>query len=140
MADANTTTQAAESNGSAKAADTYEIRPQRVRTLDSNDYDLGWTNQAPTRPAEPDELNPVTFSKDQLPHPEVMKEQGVPLDSYLAHFGNVEGATVSEGVLVDDGSGEPLAESLTGESSDVDNLGTGTSPTAVSKTAATETI
>ena len=95
--------------------DQYEIRAQRVRTLDSKDYDLGWTVQAPSRPVEPPENNPVTFSKDELPDPAEMVEQGVPIDSYLAHFANVEGATVSEGVLVDEGSGEPVAKTLTAQ-------------------------
>lgn len=110
----------------------YEIRPQKVRTLDSKDYDLGWTVQADTRPVEPEEMNPVTFSKDQLPNPAVMAEQGVPLDSYLAHFGNVEGATVSDGVLVDEDSGDPLHESLEGEVEDVAGA-PGTNPVAYSK-------
>jgi hypothetical protein len=135
VADAKTTTKTAESTGSAKAAnDKYEIRPQRVRTLDSKDYDLGWTVQADSRPEPDEDLNPVTFTKDQLPRPEVMREQGVDLQSYLAHFQNVEGATVDEGVLVDD-SGTPLAEVLADRDDEVET-GTGTNPVAVNKRAA----
>lgn len=125
MADAKTTTKPAK-------ADAYVVPQQKVKTLDSKDYDLGWTAQAPSRPEPGADLNPVTFSKDQLPYPEVMKEQGVPIESYLAHFGNVEGATVNEGVLVDDDSGEPLSEALPADVVEVD---AGTSPVAVSKAA-----
>lgn len=117
--------------------DEYEIRPQRVKTLDSKDYDLGWTNQAPHRPVEPEEMNPVTFTKDQLPNPAVMAEQGVPLASYLAHFGNVEGASVEDGVLVDEDSGDPLHESLDGDVEDVPGA-PGTNPVAYSKNPALE--
>lgn len=115
----------------------YEIRPQKVRTLDSKDYDLGWTNQAPHRPVEPDEMNPVTFSPDQLPNPAAMAEQGVPLDSYLSHFKNVEGATATDGVLVDEGSGKPLAETLA-DGAEVEEVAgaPGTNPVANSKRAA----
>lgn len=106
----------------AKTDDKKWVAPkQRVRTVDSKDYDLGWTVQAPNRPVEPDEMNPVTFSKGELPDPVIMKEQGVPVESYLAHFGNVEGATVDEGLLVDDDSGKPLSEALEAES-DVDRV------------------
>lgn len=134
MADAKTT-KTAESTGSA---DKYEIRPQRVRTLDSRDSDLGWTVQAPERPAPDEDLNPVTFSKDQLPHPEVMREQGVDVRSYLSHFSNVDGATVDEGVLVDE-DGTPLAETLGGDT-EILNIedSSGTNPIAFSKNPALE--
>jgi hypothetical protein len=123
----------------AKSDETYEIRPQKVKTLDSKDYDLGWTNQAPNRPVEPEEMNPVTFTKDQLPNPAVMAEQGVPLESYLAHFHNVEGATVDEGVLVDEDSGKPLSEHLVDNGGVEDVPGApGTNPVAYSKNPALE--
>jgi hypothetical protein len=112
VADAKTTNPA-EVDSATTNSRKWEAPPQRVRTSDSTDYDLGWTNQHDSRPAVPDELNPVTFSKDELPDPAVMQEQGVNLQSYLAHFGNVEGATVKEGVLVDEDSDQPLAEALT---------------------------
>lgn len=136
MADAKTT-KTAESTGSA---DKYEIREQRVRTLDSRDADLGWTVQAPERPAPDADLNPVTFHPDQLPHPEVMKEQGVDLRSYLSHFANVEGATVDEGVLVDEESGKPLAETLGDRETEVLNIedSSGTNPVAFAKNPALE--
>lgn len=121
-----------------KSSDEYQIRDQKVRTLDSKDYDLGWTVQAPNRPVQPEDMNPVTFSKDQLPHPDVMKEQGVNLESYLAHFGNVEGATVSEGILVDEDSGDPLVKTLPDKSDEVVDETTGTNPTAVSKRSTTK--
>lgn len=133
MADAKTTTKNAESTGSAKTDEVWEAPPEKVRTLDSKDYDRGWTVQASSRPGPPEEMNPVTFSKDQLPHPDVMKEQGVNLQSYLAHFGNVEGATVSEGVLVDEDSGDPLSTTLPDKSDEVVDDTTPTNPTAVSK-------
>ena len=129
MADAKTTTKPAESTGSA-----YDKLPQRVKTADSSEPDIGWTVQAGSRPDELADPNPVTFSKDQLPRPAVMKEQGVPVESYLSHFDNVEGASVDEGVLVDD-SGQPLSESLADNDEDaVDETGT-TNPVAVSKSA-----
>lgn len=113
MADAKTTNPAEVDSATTKSESRkWEPPHQRVRTSDSTDYDLGWTNQHDSRPAVPDELNPVTFSKGELPDPAIMKEQGVNLQSYLAHFGNVEGATIDEGVLVDDDSGKPLAETL----------------------------
>lgn len=89
----------------------YEAPKQRVKTADSGEPDIGWTNQAGSRPDELADPNPVTFSKDELPVPAVMIEQGVPIESYLAHFGNVEGASVDEGVLVD-ASGKPVSENL----------------------------
>lgn len=140
MAEAKTTTKSAESTGSADD-NKYKIREQRVRTVDSRDTDLGWTVQAPERPAPDEDLNPVTFHKDQLPHPEVMKEQGVDLRSYLAHFANVDGATVDEGVLVDEDSGKPLADTLAdGRDTEVLNIedSSGTNPVAFSKNPALE--
>jgi len=107
VADAKTTTKDAESTGSA-----YDKLPQRVKTADSAEPDIGWTVQSGPRPDEVADRNPVTFSKDQLPDPAVMVEQGVPVESYLSHFGNVKGATVDEGVLVDDDSGQPVSETL----------------------------
>ena len=115
----------ADTKSTKTKADTYEIREQRVKTLDSKDYDLGWTVQAPNRPEEPPENNPVTFTKDELPDPAEMAEQGVPIESYLAHFANVEGATVDEGILVDEKSGQPVSETL------VDDKSTETKPTTV---------
>lgn len=137
MAEAKTTKNA-ESTGSAD--DQYQIREQRVRTLDSRDTDLGWTVQAPERPAPDEDLNPVTFHKDQLPIPEVMREQGVDMRSYLSHFTNVDGATVDEGVLVDEDSGNPLADSLGDRDIDVRNIedSSGTNPVAFAKNPALE--
>ena len=98
MADAKTT-KAAESTGSATAIKTdeapaapvaYEVPKQKVKTLDSQDYDLGWTAQSPNRPVEPDELNPVTLSKAELPDEDAVAEQGVDVETYMTNFTNVE--------------------------------------------------
>jgi hypothetical protein len=93
VADAKTT-KAAESTGSVTATRTdeapaYEVPKQKVKTLDSKDYDLGWTSQAPTRPEEPPEMNPVTLSPDELPDPESVAEQGIDVETYMANFTNV---------------------------------------------------
>lgn len=103
MADASTTTTPTDE------AQAYEIRPQKVKTLDSKDYDLGWTNQAPTRPVEPPEANPVTLSLDELPDPDEVAAQGIDVQTYMAYFTNVEGAEVVDGRLVTDDSGHPVA-------------------------------
>jgi hypothetical protein len=93
VADAKTT-KAAESTGSVTAAKTdeapaYEVPKQKVKTLDSKDYDLGWTAQAPNRPEEPPEMNPVTLSPDELPDPDEVAAQGIDVETYMANFKNV---------------------------------------------------
>lgn len=89
MAEAKTTTKPAESTP-AKAEAAYVVPKQKVKTLDSGEYDLGWTAQAPTRPEEPPEANPVTLSKAELPDPDEAAAQGVDVETYMANFTNVE--------------------------------------------------
>lgn len=85
MADAKTT-KTAESTGSAAA---WEAPKQKVKTLDSSDYDLGWTNQAAVRPAEPPEANPVTLAKNELPDDGELAAQGIDAETFKAYFTNV---------------------------------------------------
>lgn len=112
MADASTTTPDAGSTAPANP-DEYQIGKQKVKTLDSKDYDLGWTVQAPGRPVQPSELNPVTLQPEELPDPVEAADMGVDVESYLANFTNVVGTEVTDGGLVDAESGKPVIEDLT---------------------------
>jgi hypothetical protein len=82
------TTKTVEPTGSDSKA--WEAPEQKVKTLDSTDFDLGWTAQAPTRPEEPPELNPVTLKAEELPDNDAVAEQGIDVKTYLAYFTNVE--------------------------------------------------
>jgi hypothetical protein len=89
VADAKTTTTGSagpKKNPPSDGGEGWEAPAQRVKTVDADEYNLGWTAQSPSHPEVPEELNPVTYSRDQLPDPAAMVEQGVPIENYLAQF------------------------------------------------------
>lgn len=74
-ATAKTDTKAAEDTG-------RELPAQRVKTIDSAEETLGWTAQHGSMPEPTPDKNPVTFSADEMPDDETLKEQGVDVETY----------------------------------------------------------